>query len=74
MPLAWNEHHVTAVQEILDAHDEKLNLDAGSRPETQVWHLLMSLTDYCDAKGLDLDLILENVREESADCRGEVQA
>lgn len=70
MHLAWNENHVSAVQELLDAHDRTLGLEESAGGEQQLWHLLMSLLEFCDARGLEFDSILEHVREDSGDCRG----
>lgn len=46
----------------IEAFEQAAGMQGGK--ETQVWHLLLCLMDYCEAEGLDFDHLLANVREE----------
>lgn len=61
-----NEFDQRYVEKVLALHDTEMRLDSKDPAETRIWHLLRSLVEYCDAQHprLDLDLILENVRED----------
>jgi len=54
------------IAKVLALHHEEMQLDSRDPPEVRIWHLLRSLIEYCDAQHprLDLDLILEQVRED----------
>jgi hypothetical protein len=55
------ESVVRAAQAAIDSH--KAGLGVEGEDETQLWHLIASLLEWCDAKNIDFDLQLELVRE-----------
>lgn len=65
MPLAWNPTHVEAVQELLDNHDAILGMDAtGRRAAEQLFCLVESVLEFSEAKAIDFDDLLDQVRAE----------
>lgn len=59
-----NQASVDAAAAALKTHEDALNLEGD--PSIQVWHLLVSLHEYCAAKGIDFNERLLDVREELA--------
>ncbi len=51
---------------VLALHDTVMRLDSKDDAEIRIWHLLRSLIEFCDDQNprLDLDAILESVRED----------
>jgi hypothetical protein len=52
---------MAAIQHALSTHKQALFLEGDT--ETQIWHLLLSLSEFCAFKGIDLDAVLVEVRE-----------
>jgi len=50
--------------EVLAIHD-KMGLEADNGVETRLWHMLRSLVEFCDEQGIDLDALLQDVREDA---------
>ena len=50
---------IDAVVRALDAHKEVMGIGGG--PEVQVWHLLVSIQDYCHLNGIDFRKTLADV-------------
>ena len=40
---------------LLDEHHAKAGMEPTEDRETQIWHLLVSLIEYCRKRGLDFD-------------------
>jgi hypothetical protein len=74
MPYSWSQTNVDAAQAALDKHDDELGLEEGNGDEVQVYHLVASLLEFCDARGLDFDEILDEVRSEAPLIRNEQPA
>ena len=53
-----------AAQAAIDAHSASFRLEQ-SDTEVQVWHLIASLLDYCDAQSprLEFDSLVADIRE-----------
>jgi len=55
---------VQAAQAAIDAHQNFLLLEDGNGKATDLWHLVWSLLDWCDAMNVDFDAVVSEVREE----------
>lgn len=55
---------VAAAQAAIDAHNSAMRLEDGSGLDVDLWHLLRSLIEWADAKGVDLDAELSSARED----------
>jgi hypothetical protein len=62
---------VYAAQSAIDAHHFAYHLEDGHPPSTALYHLLLSLLDWCDYRGVDFDATLSEVRADVPDIRGE---
>ena len=56
-----NERSLSAAQAALDAHRNALGIEGDA--SIQLWHLLVSLHEYCAANKMDFDAELAEVRE-----------
>lgn len=63
MAFRINQRAVDAAQQVLAAHNEIYGLEKSNGDKVDVWHLVASLLEFCDARGLEFDLVLEDVRE-----------
>lgn len=59
-PAVANQPSVQAAEAALKAHENALGIDGGVN--IQVWHLLVSLHEYCAARGVDFDTELAEVK------------
>jgi hypothetical protein len=59
-----------ATVKLLGEHDKLLRLPPNATRSTQVWHLLVSLREFCVYSGLSFDDILASVKEHEEDCSG----
>lgn len=50
----------------LDAHNTDMGL-ANETVTTEVWHMLRSMLEFCDAGSIDFDNLLEEAREDIRD-------
>ena len=55
---------VEAAEAAIRLHAEKLKIDDEGDAELGLWHLLDSLHDYAEAKGLDFGEVLRSVEED----------
>jgi len=60
-----NQRSLDGAQKALAAHTEWLLLEGG--PDVQLWHLLISLQEYCGANGIDFNEQLNSTREQLSD-------
>ena len=57
---------IEAFRGALDQHHRDMGLeDEESSPATDLWHLLVSALEWCDANGVDFDETLDEVRQNS---------
>lgn len=59
-------NRVDAAQAVLGAHNIARRLEDGQPPAVDLYHLLDSLLEWCDASGVDFDAELSNVRADLA--------
>jgi hypothetical protein len=57
---------VVAAQAAVDAHQQAMALEAGNGHATDLWHLIYSLLEWCDANGVDFDTTVSEVRQDIA--------
>lgn len=57
-----------AFQTAIDGHNRDLGLQTGHCPGVDLWHMIASAIEWCEAQNprVDFDLTLENVREHFA--------
>lgn len=65
-----NQASCEAAAKAVQTHTDKLGIEGD--PETQVWHLLVSLHEYCAVNGIDLDAQFADVRQQIVS--GQVQS
>ena len=65
MPYRTQGDWVAAAQAAITTHQEAAGLEAGNGPSTDLWHLLASLMEWCDAKGVDFDATVSEVRADA---------
>ena len=62
--MAANAQAIEAFQGALAQHHRDMGLDdEDSSPSSDLWHMLVSALEWCDAKGIDFDETLEEVRQ-----------
>lgn len=64
-----NRRAVEAADLALYANEQALRLEEDMEPGVRVWHLVLSLLEYCDNHHLDFDGIVGEVREDESTVR-----
>lgn len=54
---------IDKIHTCLCQHDDIMGLEPTAEPETRVWHMLYSMIEYCDHHKIDIDNVLEQVRD-----------
>lgn len=63
--MAYQERVMKGFRAALDAHNREFGLVMdGETINTEVWHLVRSALIFCDAEGIDFDLIVEEARQD----------
>ena len=68
---SFAQQQVDSAQAAIDVHSEGLALEAGSDPATDLFHLILSLLGWSDARGVDFDAAVSNARQHLREEAGE---
>jgi len=55
---------VEAAQAAINAHQDRMSLGPGNGSATDLWNLVYSLLEWCDAMNVDFDATVSEVRQD----------
>lgn len=54
---------IAAARASIEAHYHDMGFEPTSEISTKLWHLVVSLIEFCDAEKIDFDAVLGDVRQ-----------
>ena len=59
-----NDRAINGACAAINAHNQSMHLEEGNGHETDLWHLVYSLIEWCDAYNVDFDATVSAVRQD----------